>query len=514
MSDPESNGRTSTSTGSPAVPLIPVLRPGETVGDPGVLATWYDALGNALGVELQHDLLALWLYPPGGDAQLVGPEGLAEDHLDVPLPRPRITVEQTEALAAAVRRAYPSVICVPVTFGSADVGLLLVGSLAPSAFEGGAREVVARVAEGIAPTLGRVAFHWSPPAPSRPDAASALLDEGLAAIITNGWTDARSPKDFTDLVSRALNRVLPHDHLELLIPGPAPGQQYRLGGHAGGPPWADPALVLPRDVLDLASWTAGDAPLLIPDTDREPRWRGQIMADAAPERGAIRSVLGVRVHSSGRLVAHLLIGSRGAGLYQAEDVATLTELARLIAPKVESYVLTSQLAALRRQLGIARSAPAHLARVADMLATTPHFSDATRRLAEETREMIPCDRVRIAVRLSEADRAVMVGPGETKHLADLPSLPVGGTLLGQVLRGEVADAMEETPEASTLMVPLRAAGRISGALVVSARGFGSLTRSDVAQVQQLADVAAPYLELMRRAATVPAPFIPGWKRVV
>jgi hypothetical protein len=35
----------------------------------------------------------------------------------------------------------------------------------------------------------------------------------------------------------------------------------------------------------------------------------------------------------------------------------------------------------------------------------------------------------------------------------------------------------------------------------------------VAPVQQLADLVAPYVELVRRAALLPAPVMPGWKRV-
>jgi hypothetical protein len=64
-----------------------------------------------------------------------------------------------------------------------------------------------------------------------------------------------------------------------------------------------------------------------------------------------------------------------------------------------------------------------------------------------------------------------------------------------------------------LMVPLRAAGRTLGALLLSAKGFGALGRGDVGPAQQLADLVAAYLDLARRSATLPMPFIPGWKRV-
>jgi hypothetical protein len=35
----------------------------------------------------------------------------------------------------------------------------------------------------------------------------------------------------------------------------------------------------------------------------------------------------------------------------------------------------------------------------------------------------------------------------------------------------------------------------------------------VGPVQQLADLVAPYVELVRGAVMLPAPVVPGWKRV-
>jgi hypothetical protein len=210
----------------------------------------------------------------------------------------------------------------------------------------------------------------------------------------------------------------------------------------------------------------------------------------------------------------LLAASTQSDLYQVEDVRALANAAKLIAPKIEAYVSSSHLAALRKQLNTLRHAPAHLASVADLLATTPNLADATRRFAEEARALLPCDSVSFALKLAEGDRVVQLKPGESRHLADLPLVPVTGTVLGQVVRGELADALEESPQGTVLMVPLRAAGRTLGALVLAAKGFNALGRSDIAPAQQLANLVAPYLDLARRAATLPVPpFIPGWKRV-
>jgi len=107
-----------------------------------------------------------------------------------------------------------------------------------------------------------------------------------------------------------------------------------------------------------------------------------------------------------------------------------------------------------------------------------------------------------------------VEPGESKHWSDLPLVPVAGTPLGQVLGGQAAELVSEAAKGTELIVPLRVAGRTVGALILTARGFGTIGRSDVAPVQQLADLVAPYVELVRRAAMLPAPVIPGWKRVI
>ncbi|HEY8105333.1 MAG TPA: GAF domain-containing protein, partial [Gemmatimonadales bacterium] len=221
----------------------------------------------------------------------------------------------------------------------------------------------------------------------------------------------------------------------------------------------------------------------------------------------------VRITSSGHLAGHLLVGSSQAGAYQDEDLVSLVRLGAILGPKIDSYVLSSQLQVLRKQLVTLRNAPAHQARVADMLSTTAQFAEASRRLAEETRAMLPCDRLTLAVRLSEGDRVVLVEPGEAKHWSDLPLVPIAGTPLGRVLRGEVAELVTESPKATELIVPLRVSGRTVGALVLEARGFGALGPGDVAPVQQLADLVAPYVELVRRAAMLPAPVMPGWKRV-
>jgi hypothetical protein len=483
------------------LPLIPLIRADTSARDPLVLATWHAALSNALGVELRHTLLALWLYPASGGVTLLAPEELAQDNLSAPLPTPDLGQAQLEAFTDPVRRAYPSVLCLPIRFGRRVVGLMLLAELTPGAYGDAERALAGRVAAALAPTFARLARRWAPGGNQR----------SFLAAVTAAWGDARSPRDFFRLVSEALEPQLPHDLFEVLIPAPGPGEQYRLAGHADPPPWSDPTLVIGRDQIDLPRLFAGESVLRLADATRDAGWSVEPFAAEIPEGQAIRSLLAARIMAGGHLAAHLLVGSTVADLYQAEDAELLEELGRLIAPQVEAYVLASQLHVLRKQLGALRSAPGHRARVADMLATTTRFADATRRLAEEIRALVPSDRLLIAVQLLAADRVVLLEPGETRHLSDLPLTPIAGTPLGQVLRLELADAVKESPKQTELIIPLRAAGQTVGALVITARGFGAIGRDDVVELQHLADIVAPYVELARRQALMPAP-ASGWKR--
>jgi hypothetical protein len=63
-----------------------------------------------------------------------------------------------------------------------------------------------------------------------------------------------------------------------------------------------------------------------------------------------------------------------------------------------------------------------------------------------------------------------------------------------------------------MIVPLRVAGRVHGALIFSASSSPSLTELHVLPAQHLADIVAAHLELLRRVALLPHPVVPRWKR--
>src|SRR4051794_7300519 len=77
-----------------AEPLIPLLSVEDGLGDPVALATWHEALSDALRLDIPHDLLALWLFPNEGGVVLLGPEALAQDRLDIPAPSPYLHIAE------------------------------------------------------------------------------------------------------------------------------------------------------------------------------------------------------------------------------------------------------------------------------------------------------------------------------------------------------------------------------------------------------------------------------------
>jgi hypothetical protein len=150
---------------------------------------------------------------------------------------------------------------------------------------------------------------------------------------------------------------------------------------------------------------------------------------------------------------------------------------------------------------------------AELLATGVEFAETTRRVADLAARILPFDEMTFALRLSEGDRVVLLPPGERRPLPDLPLVPVAGTALAAVLQGEIPHSFGLVNGEARLIVPLRVAGRVYGALVLTAKHPAILREVHLRPAQQLADVIACHLELLRRTALLPPPYLPGWKKV-
>lgn len=496
-----------------AEPLVPLLRAEHGLGDPEALATWHAALSNALSTDLSHDLLALWLYPSHGDAVLLGPEALAQDDLAVPLPAPRVEPAQVRMLEEIVRDAgYGSVIAVPIRSGRRDVGLILAADLRPTRYAEEDRLVLELVATRLAPVLGRMARQWNTTAGAAPQVARvAALVDALAAAGGHMGT----PQLYRAELGRALEPLLPHDRLELLVADAGRPRTYRLGEHAGGQLWADPSLVLEREDLDLDALFGDEETLLIADTFQESRWPRGYFTVEEPAGSEVRSVVGARIRGPRGLTGFLLAGSVGSDLYREEDAALLARVAALIAAQVSVLVSAAMPTPAPAPAAIpdGGSEPPTLLDALELLATGAEFAETTRRVADLAARLLPFDEMRFAIRLSEGDRVVLLDPGERRPLPDLPLIPVAGTTLAAVLQGTIPHSFLLVNGEARLIVPLRVAGRVHGALVLTARHPAILRETHLRPAQQLADIMAAHLELLRRTALLPPPFLPGWKKV-
>lgn len=493
-------------------PLVPILRATDGQVDPLDLATWHQALSNTAAVEVPHDLMGLWLYPSQGGVVLLGPAELAEDDLAVPVPSPHLKPEQLSLVEEIVRDAgYGSASCLPIRFGKRDVALLLVADLQPGRYGPAERVLLQCVAQRIAPMLGRIARQWAPL-----EASSSRQQEriaGLLQAVAQANRDAGNPQRFLAGVARGLAPLLPHDHIELLVADTSGEQYFRLGEHAGGPLWSDLSLVISRGHLDIAAIFDTQTRLLVSDTYEDARWPRGFLTASESHGADVRSLVGARMGFGSASLAYLLVGSIGPELYGADDLELLVLLAGLIAPQVGSFlrsVETPRPAPMPAAPSPSSPLPARdasaelLFRIASLLATTSDPAAATRLIAEEGSRLLPFDKLTFALRLTEGDRVILLEPGERRALPDLPLVPVTGTALARVLQGEAPHVFAQVRGESRLIVPLRVAGRMHGALVFDGTRPTALEESHLDSAQRLADIVAAHLELLRLAAVPPS----------
>lgn len=515
--------------------LIPLLHPRTRIQDLDELRAWYEAVADALRPELPADLFALWIYGQDGEAMLIEPEALAEDNLQIPPAHPIVNQLLLDDVEDRIRRAgYGSVLLRPVRHGGQDVALVLLATFTPHAYGMRAQAMIAAAADVMGPMLARVTRAGSAPeeahtgghalpgeiaaldGQARGEARDQEQEGELFEAVADAIGGAGTPRDLMLALSFALQPILPHDAYEILVPDSAGEHHYRLALHGYGPLWGDPALSFPTSVLDPAHLLGEREGLIVSDaslSDATPM--PELVTVRGPEEPP-RSVIGVRLKVVERLTGYLLLGSAGPAMYREEDLALLDRVGALLAPRVDGIVLAWQHSILKSQLDVLRHVPMRLSKVAELLATTPLLGEGTKLFVEQASALLPVTALEFAVRLTDEHRVAVVKPGVKTPLADLPQEPIEGTGVAQVVRGEVpfllttqGDGLEPM---AVLVVPLRTAGRIFGAMALMARGQATFSRTDMALAQQLADLAAPHLDLARRAAGPPPPFIPGWKR--
>ncbi|MBA3346343.1 MAG: hypothetical protein H0T44_13785 [Gemmatimonadales bacterium] len=445
-----------------AAPLVPILAREESWADPATIASWHDALSGTLAVEVPHDLLALWLYPVPGEAVLVGPTSLAEDRLDVPPAAPLVEEGRLLGLEEFVRAAgYGSAVVLPIRLGRRDVGLVLIAALRADRYGETERAQLGLVADGLAHSFARWGRRWgtlSGETEQRPGRMAALLD-GVAMAIA----EAASPEQLVEALSRTLQPILPHDHLQLF-------SQESKGWGAF------------EELFGGSDW------VLLPDASNDRRWPGEQSSRSRSGELELRAVVAARVAPPEGPPLYVLAGSVGRDLYDADDAALLVRLTGLIAPQMAVFAAATS-----------GPSPTELLEVSELLATMRDLPEAMRRAAYVASLFLPFDEMRVALRLSQEDRVVLVAPGERRALAQLPSIPVADPGLARVLLGQSRYAYAMLQGDASLVVPLRVAGRILGAAIFTARHPSLLREVHASPAQRLADLIAPHFELLRRA---------------
>ncbi len=515
---------------------VPVLQVAAGQWDPVALETWREALSGLIQPEVPHELLGLWAYheTQGAmglmtEAVLLGPPELAQDSLEIPVPDPDLSRDSMARLERRVSQAgYGSAVCLPIVHGERCIGLALVAALAADQFSEDRVSFLKDVLDTMAPTLVR-AGHTMPdgnvPEDGEPiyyrrrfEAGRALHElQELFTSLGEALDAGDIPALLSAQVSSALSSMLPHDKIELITRMEGPVTAYRFGRHRKGYPFADPELSLSSEAFDPAVFEP-DGVLVVSDVAED------CPAGAWPCRQGqeeLRSIVGVRLGREDSPIGWLLLGAAGPGLFSRDDARLLQQAAPLVASGVQDIMRGAELVSLRKNLAVLRQMPSHLGRLAELLATTAHSGAATRLFAQEAGVLLPFSSIEFALRATDDGQVVIFTPGETRPLRNLPLQEVHGTERGRVLQSEIAHALAaataqnrgggDQPSAA-LIVPLRVAGRVIGTMTLAATGEDSFNQADVPLAQQLADVIAPHLELVRRSAFASVGGA-GWRRV-
>ncbi len=478
-------------------PLVPFLPLEGSAPDPVALATWYLALASTTAVEVPHDLFALWLFPDSGGVVLLGPEALAQDAVQVPLPEPYLLQDQLFQLEQVLRRAkYRSAIAVPVKLVGRDVAVMLFGSFSRGAYGPVQALALKRLARTLTASLAGLA-EVMPSAAPHAALEPAMTEEELPGHIARAAAEAASGPDLVRRVSGVIYPLLPHDRLEILatstkrgilvpLSGNSPRKSSRLGGAF------EPFTEIISRFGDTPTLSLDDLTEIAGDCD----WAvGGGTSAPQPARG----VLGTRLEVAGQTVGYLLIASVAAEAYRPDDEDTLAMAGLLVATRVAGFRLAAEVAALHSEIEAADIPALPLIRAAEALAVTGQLQEGLRRFSEGLGALLPHDRITLHLRWGE-DEIIELNPASPRPFADIPAIEVHAFAGAPVLRGEQEWLVRAVEEGKELIVPLAVAGRAVGTLGVQARTFSS-TRNAAAVALQFANILAPHLELLRRGAS-------------
>jgi hypothetical protein len=479
--------------------LVPLLPTQDGPPDAVAVAAWHLAISNLVGVEVPHDLLGLWLFPERGAAVLLAPAELARDRVDLPLPSPLLSQYQLFQFEERIRQAgYQSVVAVPVRDGSRDLGLMLFADLEPGCYGASVALRLYGVVHQLVPSFRALAT--APPMAFAVEQGADTTEQNAAEAVARACAEGRTGSEVLRLVSSTLHGLVPHERIEVAIPGSAHGAWALLSGAADGRRWGEATGAVSQAVAGVVSLASADGTILIGDI-REHAGLGWPSYRESRVTQRVRSVLGVKLAAAGSEDAWLLLGGPATGMFREADREVLRAVAPVVAVRVQGLRAQLDADVARAQSQTVQATQGRAGRIAGMLAATAHWGEAVTLFVSEARESLGYDEVRFALRLGE-DRFVQVEPGDLRPLGSLPARELDSSDLSLVLSG-LAAFLVGGPDGADLAVPFRVAGRVIGALELVGGAPGAAGHP-VTAAQLFADLLAPHIELVRRSALPPA----------
>jgi hypothetical protein len=139
-----------------------------------------------------------------------------------------------------------------------------------------------------------------------------------------------------------------------------------------------------------------------------------------------------------------------------------------------------------------------LMRAANVLAETSHLKEGLTDFAAEIGQLLPHRGISLRLRRGE-DEVITLDPEAPRPFADLSAVLLEDSVDAELFHESREWLFRSYDELEEVTVPLRVAGRTIGTLGIRSEGFTS-ARGAAAILRQFADVLAPHLELLRRAA--------------
>lgn len=473
--------------------LVPVLRTEDGPPDVVAVTAWHLALSNLIGVEVPHDLLALWVFPERGGVVLLAPHELGRDNVELAPATPFVSQHDLFLLEERIRQAgYRSVLAVPIRRSDRDLGLAVFSHLQPAKF--GAVEAMRLTAmmRQVVPTF--LALSAAPPLAFAAGPAANVTATNAPEAVARAAAEGETGPEVLRLVSGVLQVLVPHDRIEVALPG-TNGTWALLSGAPEGKRWGESTGEVSQTVTGFIARAGEDDTIAIGDL----RALGLSWPAYRETRssGRVRALIGVRLSVAGTEDSWLLLGGAAPDIYRAVDRDVLRTIAPVMALRVQGLRASLSAEVARSQAATSQVSQSRATRIASSLAGTAHWGDAVTYFVKDLRESLGYQDARFILRFGDG-RLVIVPAGDLRPLASLPSSEIDGSGLEALFEG-IAPFMVAGDNGNDLLVPLRVAGRVIGALELIE---GTLVASGhpVSAAQLFADLIAPHLELVRRSA--------------